>query len=267
MTEGRLMLGTPEVGFSAVEMATTMSAENASSTPRLDTLENECIRLREELLSARHLREVLLSAAAHDLRNPLNTLSMSLGLLKDELEQPSVDGARALSLVTRMARASSRLQGLIDNLLDASRIEAGALDVSRRIVHASVLARKAHEHALPSCKERNIFLEDGSFDSDATVQVDPTRLIDALVHVVGLFQKAAGNHARIRLDVESRTSHVAFIFRAWTSRDAPVTPPLDEASGGLAYVLAHGLVSLQGGRLELETLPDGPRVVVVLPIT
>ena len=96
----------------------------------LEELALDAARVRTELRAATRVREVLLASVAHDLRNPLNTFAMSAGLLRDDLEGPDFDRTRALSLLSRMDRASSRMQALIEDLLEASRVEAGTVSVN-----------------------------------------------------------------------------------------------------------------------------------------
>src|SRR5687767_14767669 len=96
-----------------------------------------------ELRSATRAREALLASVAHDLRNPLNTFAMSAGLLRDDLESGDLDRNRAVGLLARMERASNRMQVLIEELLEASRVEAGGVEVHVREENAAAVAEAA----------------------------------------------------------------------------------------------------------------------------
>src|SRR4051812_46253841 len=96
-----------------------------------------------ERSAANHAREVLLNSLAHDLRNPLNTFAMSVGLLKDDLERNDLDPARALSLVSRMERSTHRMQVLVEDLLEAGRVEAHAIDFTPKNEVAAAIAKNA----------------------------------------------------------------------------------------------------------------------------
>src|SRR4051812_10939870 len=65
----------------------------------LEEVALDAAKARADLRTATRLREVLLAGVAHDLRNPLNTFAMSAGLLRDDIEGPSFDRERALSLL------------------------------------------------------------------------------------------------------------------------------------------------------------------------
>ncbi len=89
---------------------------------RVNTLGEE----KEQLQELLRLREELESMVMHDLRNPLNTVVMVLGLLeplKNEVKDPE-----QFMLFTRMARAATQsMTKLISMLLDIARLEAGKM--------------------------------------------------------------------------------------------------------------------------------------------
>src|SRR5688572_12828971 len=139
----------------------------------LEALANETVRLNQQAQTANRVREVLFASVAHDLRNPLNTFAMSAGLLRDDLEgggsaaaaeeesEPSsFDRKRALSLLSRMDRASARMQAAIEDLLEASRIEGGSLELTWKEVDAGSIVKAAIEKARPSVMEKGASIED-----------------------------------------------------------------------------------------------------------
>ena len=88
-------------------------------------------QLRDEASSARidrarsDIRSSLLAAVSHDLRSPLAGIKACVGTLRaPDLDLPDADRAELLAGIETSA---DRLQGLIDNLLDMSRLDAGAL--------------------------------------------------------------------------------------------------------------------------------------------
>jgi len=90
-------------------------------------------RLREEALRARLLEEIdrwrsaLMGAVSHDLRTPLASVKTAVSSLRqDDARLTSVDRAELLELIEQQ---SDRLARLVTNLLDMSRIEAGALEL------------------------------------------------------------------------------------------------------------------------------------------
>ena len=230
----------------------------------LEELALDSARMRTELRAATRVREVLLASVAHDLRNPLNTFAMSAGLLRDDLEGPDFDRTRALSLLSRMDRASSRMQGLIEDLLEASRVEAGTVEVTRRLEQAHVVARAAIAKAKPLCADKGAAVEEGALDEDAPVELDRNRTVDALVKLVGVALKSTGEGGVIRVGVERHDADVLFTLRATAPRGV-TSAPHDESRGGLAFLIGRGLVTAQGGQILTESTQEGPRMVVAFP--
>lgn len=231
----------------------------------LEELALDGARMRTELRAATRVREVLLASVAHDLRNPLNTFAMSAGLLRDDLEGPDFDRTRALSLLARMDRASSRMQSLIEDLLEASRVEAGTVEVTRRPEQADVIARAAIAKAKPLCTDKGATIEEGAIEGGAQVELDKSRTIDALVKLVAVSLKSTGEGGVIRMGVERHDSDVLFTIRATTPRGTTSSSPHDESRGGLAFLIGRGLIAAQGGQILTESTQEGPRMVVAFP--
>jgi signal transduction histidine kinase len=231
----------------------------------LEELALDAAKLRSELRAATRVREALLARVAHDLRNPLNTFAMSAGLLRDDLEGPELDRTRALNLLARMDRASARMQALIEDLLEASRIEAGAIEVNRTAEDAGAVARAAIEKARPAVAEKGATLEEGAIADGATVDLDRPRMIDALTKLVMVTLKTTGEGGVIRLGVERTDDSVLFTLRPSPARGPASATAHDESRGGLAFLIARGLVTAQGGQLGTEVTPEGPRTLVTFP--
>jgi len=231
----------------------------------LEELALDSARMRTDLRAATRVREVLLASVAHDLRNPLNTFAMSAGLLRDDLEGPDFDRTRALSLLSRMERASSRMQGLIEDLLEASRVEAGSVEFTRRVEQATTIARGAIAKAKPLCADKGAAVEEGAMVDDAPVELDKNRTVDALVKLVGVALKSTGEGGVIRIGVERHDGDVLFTLRATAPRGSTTAPQHDETRGGLAFLIGRGLITAQGGQILTESTQEGPRVVVAFP--
>jgi signal transduction histidine kinase len=231
----------------------------------LEELALDSARLRTEVRAATRVREVLLASVAHDLRNPLNTFAMSAGLLHDDLEGPAFDRTRALSLLTRMDRAATRMQHLIEDLLEASRIEGGTIEYARRPEHGPQIVRAAIAKAKPVCSDKGATLEEAGVDDDTHVDVDKARTVEALTKLVAVSLKTIGEGGIIRLGVERHDDEVLFTVRATAPRSIISSPAHDENRGGLALLIGRGLVVGQGGRLLTENTPEGPRMVAAFP--
>jgi signal transduction histidine kinase len=231
----------------------------------IETIALDAATMRSELRSATHTREVLLASVAHDLRNPLNTFAMSAGLLREDLESPQFDRTRALSLLSRMDRASIRMQGLIADLLEASRVEGGTIEVTPRHEQAATIARAAITKARPLALDKGASLEEGPIAEGVSVMLDGAHTVEALTKLVAVSLKSAGEGGIIRIGVELADDHVLFTVRMTLPSGSSSGAPYDEARGGHGFVIARGLLLAQGASLDVETHPDAPRVVVTFP--
>ncbi len=91
----------------------------------------ENARLFEAEQRATRARDEVLAIVAHDVRNPLSTISFAASALKHQLgPDTSATNSKSVELISRSV---NRANHLIQDLLDTTRIEAGALSVDRGV--------------------------------------------------------------------------------------------------------------------------------------
>src|SRR5947207_594626 len=126
-----------------------------SERKRAEREREDAFRERDRLFTkaaeAARTREEFLSMASHDLRSPLSALQLqSRGLLLHARHESTAFGARMVSGLERMDRGVTRINNFIEALLDASRLEAGRLqlyfsDVDLVAVVKTVLERSKEQ--------------------------------------------------------------------------------------------------------------------------
>lgn len=113
----------------------------------------ENARLYVEAQKAIAAREELLGVVSHDLRNPLSAIRLAASVL--ERLPPGDAGAEALQkTVVSIKRSSTRMSGMINDLLDAARLDAGHLSTRVREEDALSLLRDAQEAFQPLVEGR-----------------------------------------------------------------------------------------------------------------
>ncbi len=117
------------------EMAERLENAHASMARRIDEATAELRARKDEAERANLAKSRFLAAASHDLRQPLH----ALGLFLSELSQQPL-GARSRQLTGRLTASTEAMEGLLDSLLDISRLDAGVLSPERSVfdMHAKL---------------------------------------------------------------------------------------------------------------------------------
>ena len=226
----------------------------------------EGARLRHRLDATLRARDSLLAGVSHDLRNPLNTFAMSAGLVRDDAEREAIDAKRTIGLVCRMERATLRMQQLIDDLLEASRIDARKIVYAIHAESATQLVNDAIRAAAPkSPDDKTARVTSGALESDVLVMVDRARTLQLLAKLVAVETKASGEGGNVRIALAREGDGVVFTLSAFGPGGVAVpAPPADDGRGGLALLIARGLA--EGQRGSLACVPgDALALAVTLP--
>ena len=137
------------------------------------------------------LKSALLQSVSHDLRTPLATIRAASGTLSsDGLNPESVrESARAID------REAEYLNRLVTNLLDLSRIDAGALKAETEVVELDDILRRALERTRPRLGQRPLEI---SLAAPA-VAVDPVLLDEAFTNVLENIVRHTPPDAAVRI--------------------------------------------------------------------
>jgi two-component system sensor histidine kinase KdpD len=231
-------------------------------------------RLRDEASAAGHLaaagelRTAILSAVSHDLRTPLSGIKASVtSLLQDDVAW-TPDEAREF-LVT-IDEESDRLNALVGNLLDMSRLQTGSLDVSL----APVGVDEVIPAALASIGPRAAGIHVDVDESHPRVLADPGLLERALANVIvnALNHSPGGAPVRVVAGVAGDGVDVRVVDRGpgvpVAERERLFLPfqRLGDTGGadgvGLGLAVAKGFVESMGGEVEMEDTPGGGLTMV-----
>ncbi|HMC80686.1 MAG TPA: ATP-binding protein, partial [Acidimicrobiia bacterium] len=226
------------------------------------------------LARADELRAALLAAVSHDLRTPLASIKACVtSLLADDVDWP----ADAISEFCRtIDEETDRLTGLVANLLDMSRLQAGALSLHRRPVGVEEIVPAALSSL--GDRARGDVVEVGVAETLPRVEADPALLERVLANLIdnALAWSPPGVPVRVEAGGVPGAVHVRIVDRG------PGIPPAerdrvflpfqrlgDRSSGagvGLGLAVARGFTVAMGGELTVEDTPGGgTTMVVVLP--
>ncbi|MDH6129538.1 ATP-binding protein [Kitasatospora sp. GP82] len=217
----------------------------------------------EPIKAADRMRTALLAAVSHDLRTPLAAALASIGSLRSpDVEFSPEDEAELLDMADE---ALVKLTRLVDNLLDMSRLQAGALTLHLAPTHLDeVLPR-----ALDSLSDPDAPVQPLDLDTAPPVLADPPLLERVLANVItnALRHNAPGAPVLVAASGYQDQVEIRIIDRgpgiAPEDRDRVFLPfqrlgDTDNTTGvGLGLALSRGLAEAMGGSLEVEDTPGG----------
>jgi two-component system, OmpR family, sensor histidine kinase KdpD len=232
-------------------------------------------RAREAAVARRSddLKTALLRAVTHNLRTPLASIKASVsGLRQPDAMFAEEDRAELLAEIEEEA---DRLDRLVTNLLDASRLEAGGVTLSAHPQDLSELIGAVVDRLRPRLNGRSMCVEIPEElppvpgDYTQIDQVVTNLLENAILHTppgTAVVARAARAGSVVRVEIVDHGPGVPASERERLFR--PFERGQTRAPGsGLGLTIARGFVEAHGGRLWLEDAPGaGSQFVFTLPV-
>ena len=236
---------------------------NAVERRRLEKEE----QLNQVLAEANRAKSSLLAAVSHDLRTPLAAIKTSATSLLQP--QPEFDEAGRREFLSAINREADRLDRLVRNLLDMSRIESGALAPRLEWHNLSEIAADVIDRLQPVSDGHDIKLLGD--DREFLAHVDYVQLSQVLTNLVDNAIRHGAPGAPVRVYVSE--GHIAVKNSGRQLSDEERAHMFDRfyrgdglASGtGLGLAIAKGVVEAHGGRIWAENTAGGVAFHVELP--
>ncbi|MEW6706907.1 MAG: ATP-binding protein [Pseudomonadota bacterium] len=250
---------------------TAMTERLAATIAHLESTIGDAERARQAAEVANRAKSVFLANMSHELRTPLNAV---LGYAQALQREPDLSARESAGLAT-IRRSGEHLLTLINGVLDLARIEAGKVELYPEAQSPAALLETVNDIIRLQAQEKGLAYR---FEADpelpSRVVLDGKRLAQVLLNLlsnavkftdkgtVGLSVRrlceAAPGHARLRFEVSDTgigiaTEQVDGIFR-----------PFEQGSDvqrryggtGLGLAISQQLITLMGGRIEVESRPD-----------
>jgi two-component system sensor histidine kinase KdpD len=219
------------------------------------------------------LKTALLRAVTHNLRTPLAAIKASVSGLRQPGTSYSEEDRG--ELLAEIEEEADRLDRLVTNLLDASRLEAGGLRISAHPQDLRELVTTVVDRLQPRLADRAVSLSipddlpPVACDYTQIDQVVANLLENACLHTppgTAIALRAAVDAGSVRVEVVDHGPGVPVAERERLFR--PFERGHTRAPGtGLGLTIARGFVEAHGGHLWLEDGPEaGARFVFTLPV-
>ena len=217
------------------------------------------------------VKTALLQSVSHDLRTPLTGIAAA----GEAIGSPTLGAAEREELAAVIQEETKRLSRLVDNLLDLSRLQAGAATPRREWISVEEVLRSALGELGARADEFSL-----SIDRELPlVRADPAQIERAFVNVLENARRHSNGHPvsvraravreRIIVRIVDRGPGIPSaqlervfepFYRAGTARSG-------HRGSGLGLAIARGFIVANGGRLHVESLPgQGATFIFELPI-
>jgi CheY-like chemotaxis protein len=213
---------------------------------------------------------------SHEIRTPMNAIIGITNMVKRKLTEASETEPEILSNLMQIEESSQHLLGLLNDILDLSKIDAGKIDMSMETVNIHKLANTVASIIRPRCAEKNIDFEMILETPPTTLAVtDPLRLRQVLINLLGNAGKFTHELGRIVFDIrklESEDGMTKFSFAVkdngvGISDEAKRTlfQPFEQGGAGVAkryggtglgLAISRSIVRLLGGDIAVESGPN-----------
>ena len=252
----------------------------AGLNSELANAQRELARKNAELASAVREKNQMLGMAAHDLRNPLGVIAGMVDLLSEELADSL--SAENRELLARIASSSEYMLGLIDDMLDFSKIDAGRLDLQLQPIDIEDLVRQTLAFNTILANKKGCTLRFEVEGQPPRLSLDSRRMQQVLNNLISNALKFSVSGSIITLTLRCGAGEVTIavadqgqgiapdelskLFKAYSCTSTKSTA--NEKNTGLGLAIVRRIVEAHGGRIRVESeLGRGSTFCVTLPIS
>jgi PAS domain S-box-containing protein len=239
------------------------------------------VQAKEAAEAASRSKSTFLANMSHELRTPLNAIIGYSEMLQEEAEDEG--NAAAVADLQKIHTAGRHLLGLINDVLDLSKIEAGKMDLYLETFDAAEAVRAVAETVRPLVVKNDNALAVEVPDDLGTIRADLTKTRQALLNLLsnaskfthgGTITLSAAREAsggrewfvfRVRdTGIGMGPDQVARLFRPFTQADGSTTRKY--GGTGLGLTITRRFCQMMGGDVEVDSAPGrGSTFTIRLP--
>jgi signal transduction histidine kinase len=238
--------GSPVYGEGGGVVGATVILQDVTRLRRFDELKND-----------------LVATVAHEFRTPLTSLRMAIHLCVEEAAGPITE--KQADLLHAAREDCERLQGIVDDLLDLSKLRSGRVVLELQPVSTREVLETALAPHRMAAEEKGVRLRVEHEPEEARVEGDPERLRLVLSNLVAnavrhtpregevVVRARRDGTARIRFEVADTGEGIAPEHQARVFEKFYRVPGAGTGSAGLGLSIAQEIVQAHGGELGLTS--------------
>jgi len=242
--------------------------------------EAELIAAKERAEAATRTKSEFLAHMSHELRTPLNSIMGFADVMLGEYFGP-VGNERYRDYVADIRRSGEHLLGLISDVVDLARIEAGKLVLDEKPTDMAALVEEAMTMIRPLASQSGCSLLNNVPGNLPKVMVDPRRIKQLLLNLLTNAVTFTPKDGRVAVlaEVEADGALILRVSDTGLGIPAEELPKVtqvfiqgnnavarEKGGAGLGLPLAKQLIELHGGRMQIDSEPSkGTTVTLRLP--
>ncbi len=242
--------------------------------------ESALIDAKEDAESANRTKSEFLATMSHELRTPLNAIIGFSEIMDNEMMGP-LGNEQYKGYVGDISESARHLLALINDILDASKIEAGQMVLNEETVQPEALIQSIQRLIAPRVERAALTMEVNLDARGTSLYIDKTKISQILINLISNALKFTIEGGKVELrgtlaDDGTFAFQISDTGIGIAPEDIPkAMAPFGQVDTrlsrkfegtGLGLPLAKALTELHGGDFEIESQPDvGTTVTVRLP--
>ncbi len=291
LIEAQLLEAQETLESKVIERTRELADKNTQLEHEIDErqlIESQLLQAKESAEQARIAAEManqaksrFLANMSHELRTPLNAIIGYSELLRDELED--VGDNELLADTSRIRNAGRHLLGLINDILDISKIEAGKMTLYTEVFELAKVAEEVVNTVKPLCRNKNNQLSLNLAPNLGTMLSDMLKVRQILFNLLSNAVKFT-EQGQIKLNIQRLTftkgdliqfeiidqgigmteEQIHRLFNPFNQADDSTTRRY--GGTGLGLAITHSFSEMLGGNIQVASqLGKGSSFVVTLP--
>lgn len=280
---GLLVLGAKKSGLRCspedIDLLQSITSKFASEWERID-LNNRILQekiQKEKLKELSETKSFFISSVSHEFKTPLTSIKMFSELLRTSKEMADTERLRYLEIIEGECE---RLDRMIENVLNLSRIEKGIKQYNFSLVSVNELLRKTlsvmeYQLKLENCQCDVVFLSE-----NISMKIDHDLMIGAIINLISNAIKYSTSLKKILISIDETENSIRIGVKDWgigISREDQehILDPYYRSKNlnrnktkgfGIGLALVKNIVQAHNGQLEIDSCPGkGSTFTIILP--